>query len=73
MDADVLGSESVFELDVLNGCGDALVITLEWDTDDTDLDLYVIEPSGFRARFGGVSASFTYRMFLSAYLESSNP
>ena len=65
VDADVVGSDSVLGLDAINDRGGALVITLEWDTDETDLDLYVIEPSGKNARNDiiGVGTFFTYCIF----------
>lgn len=50
---------SVWPLRVVNnGCSEPLSITLEWDTDDTDLDLLVNEPGGervFHGNRGGVS------------------
>lgn len=75
LDADVRGSSSVFERDVINGCGDALEITLEWNTDQTDLDLYVIEPSGNNSRSGGsgVSVFFAYPNFLSLDIQFLRP
>lgn len=47
------GAETVFELEVVNnGCSNPLKITLEWSTDNTDLDLYVTEPGGLTVYYG---------------------
>lgn len=45
--------DSVFAFTVVNnGCSTPLSITLEWDTDNTDLDLRVSEPGGQRVYYG---------------------
>lgn len=50
---------SVWPLRVVNnGCSEPLSITLEWNTDGTDLDLWVDEPGGetvYHGNRGGVS------------------
>lgn len=44
---DVQGADSLFPFEVVNnGCSNPLKITLQWSTDDSDLDLYVTEPGG---------------------------
>lgn len=50
---DEQGAQTVFLLEVVNnGCSSPLKITLEWDTDNTDLDLFVTEPGGRTVYFG---------------------
>lgn len=63
--ADVLedaNPERVFPLDVVNnGCSSPLSVTLEWNTDDTILDLWVYEPGGRKVSLinrRGVSMSY---------------
>lgn len=54
--------DRVFPLDVVNnGCSSPLSVTLEWNTDDTVLDLWVYEPGGRTVSFinrRGVSMSY---------------
>lgn len=46
------GGNTIFPLAVVSdGCGRSLTIGLEWDTDNTDLDLYIVEPDGNRVNY----------------------
>lgn len=45
---DEQGADTVFLLYVANNaCGTPLSITLEWDTDSSDFDLFITDPSGY--------------------------
>lgn len=48
---DEQGADTVFLLYVANmannACGTPLSITLEWDTESSDFDLYITDPSGY--------------------------
>jgi len=57
---DEQGADSVFALDVVNGgCNSPLTFTLEWDTNNSDFDLYITEPNGNSVN-GGESGDFGY-------------
>lgn len=59
--------DTVFTVDVVNnGCGNALTITLEWDTDNSDLDLFVTEPGGrnvWHGNLNGVGVTYFSSIF----------
>lgn len=62
---EIMGADSIFVLGVANnGCNNPLTITLEWNTENSDLDLHVTEPGGVQVYHGqrtGVSDTSTNR------------
>lgn len=59
--SEIVTTDTVFPVYVVNnGCSRSLTISLEWNTDNSDLDLSVVEPTGNSVYYGlklGVSVA----------------